>query len=269
LDYWPLDRWNRGGRLVSEKWPLFLLVAASVAISLSNLPVKSLDALPLAARVANALDAYVAYLQSAFWPAHLAVGYAHSEGALPMARLVLCGIVLGLTSAIALAERARRPYLLVGWLWFLGALGPVIGLVQSGGASRADRFMYIPLMGISLAVAWLAAEWAARVRRGPVVMAGLGTEAILSLAALTRRQVNYWTNDLTLFRHSVEVQPRSAITHNNLASALAQKGDWAGAESEWRETLRLKPDLMWTRMTLATLLTQQGRAAEGSLLLEQ
>lgn len=269
LDYWPLRRGNRGGRLVSEKWPLFLLVAASVVISLSNLPAKSLDALPLGARVANALDSYVAYLQTAFWPAHLAVGYTHSEGALPIARVVLCLAVLGLTSAIALAERARRPYLLVGWLWFLGALGPVIGLVQSGGASRADRFMYIPLMGISLAVAWLAADWAGRVRRGPVLMAGLATLAILSLAVLTRRQVTYWTNDLTLWRHAVEVQPRSAIAHNSLASALAQKGDRAGAESEWRETLRLKPDLMWTRITFATLLAQQGRAAEGALVLEE
>jgi Flp pilus assembly protein TadD len=269
LDYWPLGRWDRGRRLISEKWPLFVLVAASVAISLSNLPAKSLDALPLGARVANALDAYVAYLQSAFWPAHLAVGYTHSEGSLPMTRLVLGVVVLGLASGIALAERVRRPYLLVGWLWFLGALGPVIGLVQSGSASRADRFMYIPLMGISLAVAWLAAEWASRVRRGPVVMAGLATMAILSLAALTRRQIPYWTNDLTLWSHSVEVQPRSAIAHNSLASALAQKGDRAGAESEWRETLRLKPDLMWTRITLATLLSQQGRAAEGALVLEE
>ncbi len=269
LDYWPLGRWHLGRRLISEKWPLFLLVAASVAISLSNLPAKALDALPLGARVANALDAYVAYLQQAFWPTRLTLGYPHSEGSLPMARLVLCVVVLGLASAIAIAERARRPYLLVGWLWFVGALGPVIGLVQSGGAGRADRFMYIPLMGISMAVAWLAAEWAGRVPRGPAVMAVLGTLAILSLAALTRRQVPYWTDDLALWSHSVEVQPRSAIAHNGLASALARKGDLARAESEFREALRLKPDFMWVRITLGTLLAQRGRGPEGALLLEE
>lgn len=270
LDYWPLGRWHLGRRLISEKGALFLLAAASVAISLlPHLAAKSLDALPLGARVANALDAYVAYLQRAFWPTHLALGYPHSEGSLPVSRLVLCLVVLGVASAIALLERARRPFLLVGWLWFVGTLVPVIGLVQSGSQGRADRYMYIPLMGISLAVAWLAAEWAGPVPNGPVVMAVLGTMAILSLAAVTRRQVPYWTSDLALWTHSVEVQPRSAIAHNGLASALAQKGDPAGAESEWRETLRLKPDLMWARITLATLLAQQGRAAEGALLLEE
>jgi Flp pilus assembly protein TadD len=270
LDYWPLGRWHLGRRLISEKWPLFLLAAASVVISLlPNLGTKTLDALPLGARAANALDAYVAYLQQAFWPTHLALGYPHSEGSLPVARLVLCVVVLGLVSALAIAERTRRPYLLVGWLWFVGALVPVIGLVQSGSHGRADRYMYIPLMGISLAVAWLAAEWAGRVPRGPAVLAVLGTMAILALAGLTRRQVAYWTDDLALWSHSVEVEPRSAIAHNGLASALARKGDLARAESEFREALRLKPDFMWVRITLATLLAQLGRAPEGALLLEE
>jgi protein O-mannosyl-transferase len=269
LDYWPLGRWNLGRRLIAEKWPLFVLAAASVAISLlPNLGAKTLDALPLGARAANALDAYVAYLQQAFWPTHLALGYPHSEGSLPVARLVLCVAVLGFVSAIAVAERTRRPYLLVGWLWFVGALIPVIGLVQSGSHGRADRYMYIPLLGISMAVAWLAAEWAGRFPRGPAAMALLGTLAILSLAALTRRQVPHWADDLALWSHSVEVQPQSAIAHNGLASALARKGDVAGAESEWRETLRLKPDFIWARITLGTLLAQRGRGPEGALLLE-
>lgn len=270
LDLWPLGRWHLGRRLLLEKWPLFLLVAISLAITLgSNLSLKAVDAFPLSWRVANALDSYVAYLQQAVWPTRLAPGYPHSEGALPPSRILFCVAVLGVISGLALVNRKRRPYVLVGWGWFLGALVPAIGLVQSGSQARADRFTYIPLMGISVAIAWIAGDWAQRSRRRRVALAMLATIALVALATVTRRQVTHWKDDLALFSHAVEALPRSPLAHNGLAAALAQKGDLEGSERELREVLRLKPDFMFVRVSLSNLLTRMGRSAEGLHVLEE
>jgi tetratricopeptide (TPR) repeat protein len=177
--------------------------------------------------------------------------------------------VLGLISALALANGRRRPYLLVGWGWFLGALVPAIGLVQSGSQARADRFTYIPLMGISLAIAWLAGDWAQRRPGRTAALATLATIALVALAAVTRRQVTYWKDDFALFSHAVEALPHSPLAHNGLAAALGQKGDLEGSERELREVLRLKPDFMFVRVSLGNLLTRMGRSAEGLHVLEE
>jgi tetratricopeptide (TPR) repeat protein len=269
LDLWPLGRWHLRHRLILEKWPLLLLVAASLTITLgTNLSLKAVDGFPLSWRVGNALDSYVAYLQQAVWPTRLAPGYPHSEGGLPTARLLFSVAVLGVISALALANRLRRPYLLVGWGWFLGALLPAIGLVQSGSQARADRFTYIPLMGISLAVAWLAGDWAQRRPGRTRALATFATVALVALAAVTRRQVSNWKDDLALFSHAVEALPRSPLAHNGLAAALAQQGDLDGSERELREALRLKPDFMFARVSLSNLLARMGRNAEGLRVLE-
>jgi Flp pilus assembly protein TadD len=269
LDLWPLGRWHLGRRLILEKWPLFLLTATSLAITLgTNLSLKAAAGFPMAWRVANALDSYLTYLRQAVWPTGVALGYPHPEGSLPLSRLLLCVAVLGLVSALALAARVRRPYLLVGWCWFLGALVPAIGIVQSGSQARADRFTYIPLIGISLAVSWLAGEWTQRRRTG-AAPAILATAVLVCLVTLTRRQVPYWSNDVTLFSHAVDTSPHSPIAHNGLAAALAQKGDLHGSESELREALRLKPDFMFARVSLSNLLTRMNRSAEGQRALEE
>jgi tetratricopeptide (TPR) repeat protein len=270
LDFWPLGRWRLGFRLIWEKSSLFLLAAASLVISLrpKNLGMKTLDAFPIEWRIENLIESYVAYLRQAAWPMGLAVGYPHPEGSLPASRLLLCAAVLGLISAIAMANRIRRPYLLVGWCWFLVALLPVIGLAQAGSQARADRYTYIPLIGISVVVTWLAAEGAERWRHGRPAAALLGTAALLSLAMLTRRQVVHWKDDLALFSHAVAVLPRSSLAHNGLAAALGQKRDLHGAESELREALRIKPDFMFVRVNLSNLLERMGRNAEAVGVLE-
>ena len=170
LDYWPLGRWHLGRRLISEKWPLFLLAAGSVVIARTSAR-RRWTRCPWAHGLRTP--------STPTWPiSSRRFGRPTSPWAIPTPRVpaagacvVLCVAVLGLASAFAIFERARRPYLVVGWLWFVGALVPVIGLVQSGSHGRADRYMYIPLMGISVAVAWLAGEWAGRFPRGPAAMA--------------------------------------------------------------------------------------------------
>jgi protein O-mannosyl-transferase len=270
LDVWPLGRGPLRLRLVLEKWPLFLLVVASVgATFLSNLNGRGFDELPLSFRIANAFAAYVSYLRAAFWPWPLAVAYPHVGGSLPAGRLVGCVAVLAALSAVAVGCRVRRPYLLVGWCWFLGTLVPAMGLVvQSGSQGWADRFMYVPLMGLSLAISWLAGDWAKT--RGRAMVAGsVAVVVVLWLAALTRQQVRYWTDDLTLFRHAVAVSPSSEVAHVGLAAALGQQGNFEGAEAEYREALRQKPDFMWARMSLSTLLQMRGQTVQAAAVLEE
>jgi protein O-mannosyl-transferase len=270
LDVWPLGRGPLRLRLILEKWPLFLLAVASVgATFLSNLNGRGFDELPLSSRITNALAAYVSYLRAAFWPWPLAVAYPHVGGSLPAGRLVGCVAALATISVVAVGCRARRPYLLLGWCWFLGTLVPAMGLVvQSGSQGWADRFMYVPLMGLSLAISWLAGDWA-KTRRRATVAGSVAVVVVLCLAALTRHQVRYWTDDLTLFRHAVAVSPSSEVAHVGLAAALGQQGNLDGAEAEYREALRQKPDFMWARMSLSTLLQTRGQTAQAAAVLEE
>lgn len=269
LDYWPLGRFGRPAALVREKWPLFLLSALSVGISVAS-NTQRLDTTPLGARVANMAVSYVAYLRQAVWPAGLAVGYPHvGDSALPVASVVACFLVLALVSVLALRARARHPYLLVGWCWFLGTLVPVIGPVQVGVHGRADRFVYLPLIGVSLAVTWLAGRWADGATPRRVITGVVAVLALTTLLSVTRRQVRYWKDDLALFQHSVGAVPDSPIARSGLASALSQRGDLDGAERELREALRLRPDLAVAARNLAFLLAQRGRGDEAVGVIEQ
>jgi Flp pilus assembly protein TadD len=270
LDFWPLGRLPQGLALLREKWPLFVLSAASVTITVASNVDRSaeLQSLPLAARLGNAADAVVSYLQHAFWPTGLAVGYPHLGATLPRARLVVCLLLLGLISALVIRERTRRPYLIVGWCWFLGTLLPTIGLVQVGVHSRADRFVYLPLIGVSVAVAWSCAEWATS-RRRRIALGAMAAAAILALGLLTRRQVAYWRDDATLFSHSARAVPGNVIAQNGLAQALARRGDVDGAERALRESLRARPDLVVGARNLAFVLMQRGRAEEAVQVVEQ
>jgi protein O-mannosyl-transferase len=269
LDYWPLGRLTGGLRLLREKALLFALSAASVAVTIManvNVSLVSRERLSLLARLGNALDAYVGYLAQAFWPVGLAVGYPHAEGTLPGPRVLGCFLLLALGTALALL--ARRPYLTVGWLWFLGMLIPTIGLVQSGIQGRADRFVYLPLVGISLALAWAVGEWASGDARRRRVVALCAALALALLARTTRAQVAYWRDDRSLFTHATTVLPTSVIAHNSLGAALARAGQLDRAEAEYRTALRFRPDTVVALRNLSVLLAGRGRAAEAQSLLE-
>ncbi len=271
LDLWPAGRLSRGALLVTEKTELFVLSAVSIAISLRTMAPLGPGgtSLSLASRVVNAVDAYGAYLGQSFWPAGLAVGYPHLGGTPSWPKLLLQAAVLIAVSVVVVRARVRRPYLLVGWCWFLGMLVPVIGLVQVGVQGRADRYMYLPLVGLSIAVVWWLGEVAATGVRWRRAVAVVAVTALAACAVLSWRQVGYWKDDLQLFSHAVRVLPGSPIAHSGLAVAWTRLGRPDEADAELREALALRPDLVVVRRSLAFLEVRRGRPEEGARLLEQ
>lgn len=247
LDCWPLHRWSGASAkarmaLVAEKLPFFSLSAASSAVTLlaqaKGGAVASIEEFPWGVRLANALVAYCWYLGKSLVPSRLAVFYPDFAERPALLESVGAGALLvGITAAcVALAR--RRPYLLVGWLWFLGTLVPVIGLVQIGGQSRADRYSYLPLVGVFIMVAWAAAEATASWTHRRLVL-GLAAAAVLGgCAAATCRQLAYWKDGEGLFRHAVAVTENNWVAHANLSATLA-KSSPTEARAEYQEMLRI------------------------------
>jgi tetratricopeptide (TPR) repeat protein len=225
LDDWPLRRWQGTPwtRLVLEKLPLLALaVAAGVLTLLAQAregSITPLEDISLSGRVKNVPMAYLAYLAQAVLPMHLAVLYPHAGAALPLWQAGAALLLLLALTVLALRQAKRFPYLAVGWLWFLGTLVPVIGLLQVGSQARADRYAYVPLVGLYIAASWGLAELA-RTRHAERVAAGLACLWLLGLCVDSRLQVEHWQNSSTLWKHALAVTSDNAEAHNNLGSAL-------------------------------------------------
>jgi tetratricopeptide (TPR) repeat protein len=284
LDYWPLRRWEPSTvnspprrsevtagqlstvlRLVTEKIPFFVLaVAASVVtfvVQQRGGAVTAAESLPLGARVGNALISYCRYLEKLFWPTELTVFYSH-PGQWPVGKVLLAGgVILGLTVLVWL-QRRGAPYLLMGWLWFLGTLVPVIGLIQVGGHSMADRYTYIPLIGVLILTIWGVCELTRRWRYDVLALAVAGGAALVICLALTRQQIGYWRDGEALFRHALEVTENNQVARNNLAYALLEKGQTDEAISQYREVLRLDPDHAAPHNNLGAALDKKGQIDE-------
>jgi cytochrome c-type biogenesis protein CcmH/NrfG len=272
LDIWPLRRLPLQSssvpvlaRLVAEKVPLLALAAIASVVAFQvqrNWGAMPTEAqLPWTVRGGNALVSYVRYLGMMVWPVNLAVFYPH-PGALPLRVVVSAGLMLaGVTVWVMRAARVR-PSLAVGWLWYVGTLLPVIGLVQVGLQARADRYTYLPLLGLFVMAAWGLADWLGRWRWGRVALAGGAVAVISACAAATGQQVAVWRNSVTLFEHALAAGWESPLAHYNLAHALAKQGRTAEAITQYREALRLKPDEPKTHDNLGLLLADQGRTAE-------
>jgi len=246
-DYWPLGRFQPGcwKSLIVEKIPFFALaVLASLVTFLVQKKegvVAAWGTLPLSLRCENALISYVRYLGKTLWPRNLAVFYPH-PGGWPFAAVMLAGIFLAGVTAALWAQRRRWPFLLVGWLWFAGTLVPVIGVIQVGQQSMADRYMYIPSVGVFILLVWGAPELL-RGRRPSAVILSLASAASLILCvAFTRQQLGYWQTSEVLFRHDLAVTENNYIARNNLGDALLSGGQAAAAVPEYQETVRLQPD---------------------------
>jgi tetratricopeptide (TPR) repeat protein len=255
LDYWPLRRWRAGEtaaqtpvsrrRLVAEKVPLLGLSAASCAATVwvqgGAGAVQSLAAVSLPIRLGNALISYVQYLRQAVLPLDLSAFYPHPGVALDMREAIGAAVLLGGVTALVCWRRRRFAYLPVGWLWYLGTLVPVIGLVQVGAQARADRYTYIPLMGVFVAVVWGLADLARRWQCSRLLAAlGAVVLGVLTLASWT--QVHYWQNSILLWEHALHLDAENCIAHVNLGSALAQKWDPARAEHHFLQALRIQPE---------------------------
>lgn len=311
LDYWPLRRFSfspTGAQakaqenptspsiswLLLEKVPLVCLtIAISIATVFSQ--EQALNAAhnwPLRWRVDNALVTVWVYFRQMVWPVHLAPFYPHPKGTLPLWLVGFCFIALLAVSLLIFFSRRRHPYLVTGWLWYLGMLVPVIGLVQVGWQAHADRYTYLPQIGIYLALVWGATELTARWKIPRGILGTIGVLAIAFLMAVSWRQVAYWSSTVRLWRHTLAVtsdndvaerglgsellrigQVDEAITHDrealrirprdangltNLANALLQKKEYAEAIRDYREVLGVRPNDSEMRRNLGKALYQSG-----------
>jgi len=246
LDYWPLRRMTELPalrRLVIEKIPLLALSVASAIATLltQKKALGSIEELPLSWRLENALVSYVTYMWQTFWPARLAVFYPHTDGRLPAWEIFLAAIFLISLTGLAWMMRRRRPYLITGWLWFLIMLWPVIGVVQVGQQGHADRYTYLPQIGLILAVAWAANDLAGSLRYRRQILAASATVVLTALAWITFRQVDHWRDSESLWRHALAVTSNNDVAHANLADLLLQSGRDDEAVAHCEEALRIRP----------------------------
>jgi len=288
LDYWPLQRLRPSPisrrpstrsqpaaprqpstldlqlawRLLWEKIPFFVLAVASSLITIiAHRALGMLDSvsrLPLDTRIGNALVSYVRYLGKTFWPSRLTVFYPY-PATWPMWEVVTCGLLLLVISGLVLGTARSRPWLFVGWCWFLGVLVPFSGLVQAGAQAMADRFMYAPAIGVMVAVIWGLHGLAKGGRYQRIGLSVVGGAAVVLCLALTRQQLGHWKDSETLFRHALEVTENNHIAHNNLGDALLKKGQIDEPFSQFQEAVRLKPDYAGAHDNLGVALGMKGQ----------
>ena len=252
LDYWPLRRWRCGRQRfceaslnLLEKLPLFALAAAIAVLTVvarrqNNAPL-SLDVLPLSARLATAATGYGWYLLTSFWPLRLAAFYPHPEQDWSVAAALAGTAALLLLTGLALWQARRRPWLLVGWLWFASVLLPVIGLAQGGTQAWADRFSYFAHLGLFVAIVWTLAEAVERWRLPAPAVAAVTASLLACLGTLTWMQVATWRDTATLWRNVLAVTRNNHRAHVNLGKWCLENGRPDEAETHFAEAVRLKP----------------------------
>ena len=278
MDYWPLGRLQstlpeKGGklktpklavlRLIAEKIPLFVLVAllSVVTFLAQEEAVQSLDNFHLKARIANGLVSYAAYIRKMFWPNDLSIFYPYPQ-TLQLWQATASGFFLITMTILFVRMGKRRPFILVGWLWYLGTLFPVIGLVQVGTHAMADRYTYIPLIGLFIMIAWgipdLLGNWLYR-KQVLRISAGL---LLVILAVCTWLQVRYWKDSIVLFTHAIDVTDDNWMAHNNIGFPLVQQGRNIEAIAHFSKAVRIKPDYAEAHVNLANSYGLEGRFEE-------
>src|SRR5215210_126756 len=269
LDVWPLERlrpgpgWRRRlAWLTAEKLPLLGLSAAASLVTLryQTTSLVSLEALPWRLRVANAAVSYAAYLGKTLLPRNLSVFYPIPVE-IPFWKAAGAALLIAGLTALVVWKWRKEPWLTVGWLWFLGTLVPVIGLVQVGRQAMADRYTYIPSIGLFLAICWGLPALAAS-RRWRAALAVSAVLALMTLTAATRAQVRHWADSVTLYRHALAVTRGNYVANIGLARALASRRDWSGAAEQYRAALALRPHLRDARRGLDQALREAARSGD-------
>jgi len=289
LDFWPLRRLappdvegksstarfpRDTGRLLAlirEKIPLFALTGFSAVVTYQAQArggaMTTLDFIPLAERIKNALVAYCSYIVKAFWPTKLAALYPHPVAGVSLVLAAAAAAALATATLLFLISRRRAPYLIVGWLWYLGMLVPVIGLVQVGEQALADRYSYLPLIGIYIIVAWgIAALAGGRLKAGFLLPPALAVLLLLSLTA--RHQTAYWKDSRSLYSHALEVTSDNWIIEYNYGMLLEEEGEFGEAMRHYREVLRIYPSDVETSLNLSSLMLLRGDFAGAVQILE-
>ena len=267
-DYWPLQRLDleSGARLtfvqlVAEKIPLFALSAASSWITLyaqrSGGALGNTELLPLTQRLANAIYSYATYLGKGIWPTGLAVFYPHPEGSLAVWKIPAAVLLLGSITTLAWRYRERHRYLLAGWLWYLVAMLPMIGIVQVGRQAMADRYAYLPFVGLFIIAVWGCTELFAQLKLSSFAAGAIATAVLVAYASMAFLQINYWHNSYTLFSHALAVTSRNGIAEDNLGTALMEMGRPDLAQPHFEAAAEFIPQLSTAHYNLGVLQQQQ------------
>jgi Flp pilus assembly protein TadD len=289
LDYWPLNRFQSRReygsgdnktdkssepsseklqplRLIGEKLPMFILSGISCVVTLwaqeKAGALSGLEIVPVKWRIANAILSSVYYMGKMIWPRGLAVFYPHPEDSLPIWQAVLAGFFLLMVSIVVIRMAARYKYGVVGWLWYLGTLVPVIGLVQVGEQAMADRYTYVPLIGLFIIIAWGLADLGKESRRRRNLLIVSVISLLLVLALCSWQQARLWKNSVGLFEHTLEVTTDNYVAHYTLGNALALQGNLVGAMVHYNEALRIKPNHAEVHNNLGNALALQGNLPE-------
>jgi protein O-mannosyl-transferase len=280
LDVWPLNRLQQAGtgsrgkaarllQLVVEKLPFVpFIVACSIMTYVAQHSggiTVSLEAIPFGARIASALVGYLQYMRMMVWPAGLAVFYPHPGTTLPLWQPVLATVALAAITALVSRWGRLPPYAAVGWLWYLGTLVPVIGIVQVGSQAYADRYAYVPLIGLFIAITWTAADLAPRLRLPNALLPSIAGGLFFSLTLCARHQVGYWRDSGTLFTHALDVTRNNGLAHNNLGAYLASTSRRSEAIAEYEAALRINGRAKESLCNLAKTLSELGRTDEAIL----
>lgn len=273
LDYWPLKRiqfshvqgFTMVPKLIWEKMPFILLsIIFSAATLYTQKKVGALmpiETLPLTSRIMNALVSYATYIEKMFWPQELSVFYPYRHILMPEA--LLSGLFLSIISYFAIRHWRNKPYLTMGWLWYLGTLVPVIGLVQVGMQAMADRYSYVPLIGLFIMITWLAADYFQNRPHGKTILAVCALSIIVILSITSRLQVSYWQDSITLFSNALRISPDNHLSHSNLGVALNEQGNYREAMYHFQEAIRIKPTYAIAHGNIGSTYILQGKLEEG------
>jgi len=282
LDYWPLRRMfpKRTAKakarktsstanliparsLILEKLPLLVLALASSAVTVlvqqQYTAMQSIDVFPISTRIANAVVSYVRYMWKMAWPNDLAFYYPHQGVNLPIWQALVALAILSLITSIVIRERHSKPYLPVGWFWFLGTLLPVIGLVQVGGQAMADRYMYVPMVGLLIIIAWGISDLSARWGQRRMALTVASSVLAVVLIFFTNKQAGYWRDSFTLLKHAVDVTENNWLAHNNLGFAFFRQGKVDEAIRHFDEALRINPNYTQAHINMAILYDTRGQ----------
>jgi tetratricopeptide (TPR) repeat protein len=278
LDYWPLERLNLSNppaglkRLLIEKIPLLFMSAILCVMTFifqqQGGTVASLSKMPFDFRLANTFISYIRYIGKMIWPSRLAVLYPFSAN-LQVDLVTLCVLSFILISAFAVYIGRRRRYVATGWLWYVGTLVPMVGLVQAGAQTMADRYMYVSMLGLLIIVAWLFKDIVSKRPRLRVVAALLAVVALSSAIILTRIQVRYWENEKTLFEHTLKVTKNNPIAENNYGAALFREGRDSDALPHFLNAVRLQPMYFKARHQIGLIYLKHGKLNEAIACLEE
>ena len=273
MDYWPLQRLSEQGTnrigiklLIVEKIPLlFLSAGASLAILRAHASAKALflvDENSMLLHSGNALLSYVKYIRNMFWPVDLTLFYPFEPSAVTVLHVAAAFSLLAVITGLVTVQRERRPYLVFGWFWYLITLLPVIGFIRVGGQALADRYTYIPLIGLFLMVVWGMGEAAGSWRKGFPAMAVAGVAVVAILSTLTVTQIRYWQNSYDLFSHALAVVKRNWLAHNNMGILYAQQNRIGEAIVHFQESVRLNPKGVQGLRNLGNAYQSVGRNTE-------